>query len=1207
MKTSPSYLGLLAALSLLLGALHVTHTEAHGSPLQFGAYWGQDKARGLYPYDSNFAEYELADFCANTPYQVVRLAYVRDFVSVGGMPGIDFSIHCTFPTNAASIAVGQHPTSGFALLSCPAIGNGITQCQNRGKRVILVMSPIPSLFGNQTSNAAINVWNLFLGGQSNLRPFGSAVLDGVELAVRNSDSTPWPAFLQSLRSLMNTGNKRYTITISPRCMFPDANMGPTYPNTVLSMASADINALVDEINVFFTSSPSCTYGNPAGFYNTLQQWSQYLLSANLTANFTITVPGFGYGEEPFVEAMTGDFIPIKDFLVNNVLQQMVTAGGSPFSGINLFDGSFDKWNFPCVGPNPSVPYASLDVQTQARVNALSVTDNRTYAQLIMRAMVNDPVAEGCNYRTNVPGSATSTSASSPPASRTSAPGVNNILTQANVNSTAAHPHNAGSAALSLVELNDTPPTLPVAERCSPPANLSSSERCHYVQRECADMLDSFINYTEVYYCSVPAALQFIPGVLLVVWLMLLFIFAGTAASEFFCPTLSTLAGYWKMSESLAGVTLLAVGNGSPDLFSTFSAFSAGAGGLAIGELVGAAAFITTMVIGSVAFFAPFTLPRTLFLRDILFFAGAVLNITVVVWDRRITFEESASLIIYYVMYVAFVAIGDWITRRQVRKKELEAAANGSDNGEDSDDDDDEDDSPTTNQPLVIRIDDEVSPLLLDRRPSRIPSLSRRIPRLHLDIEEDRLSDAIAPSMMSSTFVQKSRFSYKMSLIDAVDMYDHYQQPPLTSAAPITPGMSLSMYENNFPRRRLQSRLRTASPTAGGLLSPRTPMFPPHLTISTPTGGGWEPGAPSTLATPLSTQPSPHPLSVSVHLPSPPTLAPETESRSLRPPPILTQQLLLGGDQLVSSPTAETIPTEPQTSLVQLLFPLTYVWKNKAFLERLTALVVTPIYVLLRLTVPLVDMDTDDNDGTSSAMPAAGRAPASADQQLLQRLFYVQTFIGTLLVSCTLSGWVGLYDAWSWPALAALYILSALTVTWITVWRVSRRAEARNSIVYVWMGFLVGIVWIYVIANEVVGVLRTLGTVLGISDSILGLTIFAIGNSLGDFIANVTMAKMGFPTMAVAASYASPMLNLVLGVGVSTTWISLKNGGHPIALEVSSSILIAIVGLLCVLAVCLIVFPLLHFHIGATVSKLLMFCYVAVIATAITHELVFGLE
>lgn len=56
-----------------------------------------------------------------------------------------------------------------------------------------------------------------------------------------------------------------------------------------------------------------------------------------------------------------------------------------------------------------------------------------------------------------------------------------------------------------------------------------------------------------------------------------------------------------------------------------------------------------------------------------------------------------------------------------------------------------------------------------------------------------------------------------------------------------------------------------------------------------------------------------------------------------------------------------------------------------------------------------------------------------------------------------------------------------------------------------MGFIVAVVWIMAIADEVVGVLQTFGKIFGLSDAIIGLTIFAMGNSLADLVANMSVA------------------------------------------------------------------------------------------------------
>ena len=93
-----------------------------------------------------------------------------------------------------------------------------------------------------------------------------------------------------------------------------------------------------------------------------------------------------------------------------------------------------------------------------------------------------------------------------------------------------------------------------------------------------------------WYVTAPVALKPFIALAILVILIFLFSFIGISASDFFCPNLSTIAAYLGLNESTAGVTFLAFGNGSPDVFSTFSALKEGTFGLAIGELIGAATF-----------------------------------------------------------------------------------------------------------------------------------------------------------------------------------------------------------------------------------------------------------------------------------------------------------------------------------------------------------------------------------------------------------------------------------------------------------------------------------------------------------------------------------------------------------------------------------------------------------------------------------------
>jgi sodium/potassium/calcium exchanger 6 len=168
---------------------------------------------------------------------------------------------------------------------------------------------------------------------------------------------------------------------------------------------------------------------------------------------------------------------------------------------------------------------------------------------------------------------------------------------------------------------------------------------------------------------------------LVIWLIFLFSTLGISASDFFTPNLATIAQLLGLDDDVAGVTFLAFGNGSPDVFSTFSAMRVGSGSLAIGELLGAATFIVSCVVGSMCIIKPFTVHRGPFLRDVGFFTTAVALLLVILQDGTIHPWEAGVMVAMYMFYVATVVFGSWWERRQEIQRQADALRGAEFNGE----------------------------------------------------------------------------------------------------------------------------------------------------------------------------------------------------------------------------------------------------------------------------------------------------------------------------------------------------------------------------------------------------------------------------------------------------------------------------------------------------------------------------------------------
>lgn len=939
----------------------------------------------------------------------------------------------------------------------------------------------------------------------------------------------------------------------------------------------------------------------------------------------------------------------------------------------------------------------------------------------------------------------------------------------------------------------------------------SKDQCAYVRTNCDDEEAGLISYLQLYYCRLHGAKP-VAFIILVLWLGLLFSTIGIAASDFLCINLSTIASILGMSESMAGVTFLAFGNGSPDVFSTFAAMKTHSGSLAVGELIGAAGFITAVVAGSMALVRPFKVAKKSFVRDVGFFIVAAAFSMVFLADGHLHLWECAVMVGFYVFYVITVVLWHWYLTRKRRGKEREAAARGhfhvpgadeNENEPYNDEDEDElaagdsgrlsrgasvDDfanlerggSPTT-RTMDEDEDDETrhhymaeisSNMRVNRsrhgerrntlnpiRPSLVGALefravlsslqkSRNIQTIPINLrrysddptfttaqQQDYMSSTLGPESSQDNLTahdalnDSSRPSLEVdrtaaNRVRAVSANDAaglrldpnaFQRPlvpdiGLSSATPpgtaglpspkdstvggavegqssrSTPVLSLSPVPNDFG-------YFATSPSAISFIEQRSPfdhLAPPsgHRTdgyLDIPSSPNHGPStitkSPQTL-TPRSSRTS------SLSPPSPfpqyfdgPNFRPRSRAPSLRlPAPSIGsdstyQQRIFG--ELEGKPVKwwpyKFLP--PPQVLISTLLPTLYFWGEKNIWEKLLGIVAAPSVLLLAITLPIVEPGKEDDDladpglaniptpdgdqsrsrsttiavlppkiptaDAASSMngglepqkhkpysrdhsrdvpsiitsseegetppphshckpparrqstqtrletPDSTKSPPSSPKEwnrwLVATQIFTAPFFIVLLVWANTDPTLSTYNLLL-PTLYAL--ISSLVVLAFLLLTTSATKPPRYRYLLCFLGFIVSIAWISTIANEVVGVLKAFGVILGMSDAILGLTIFAVGNSLGDLVADITVAKLGYPVMALSACFGGPMLNILLGIGLSGLYMTIQDGKgwherhptrpvkyKPYQLEVSGTLVISGVTLLVTLLGLLVVVPL----------------------------------
>eukprot|EP00769_Ergobibamus_cyprinoides_P003611 gnl/Ergobibamus_cyprinoides/500.p1 GENE.gnl/Ergobibamus_cyprinoides/500~~gnl/Ergobibamus_cyprinoides/500.p1 ORF type:complete len:422 (+),score=167.51 gnl/Ergobibamus_cyprinoides/500:83-1267(+) len=172
---------------------------------------------------------------------------------------------------------------------------------------------------------------------------------------------------------------------------------------------------------------------------------------------------------------------------------------------------------------------------------------------------------------------------------------------------------------------------------------------------------------------------------------------------------------------------------------------------------------------------------------------------------------------------------------------------------------------------------------------------------------------------------------------------------------------------------------------------------------------------------------------------------------------------------------------------------------------------------------------------------------------------------------------GLFTPGAWPLImagAVIGLVAALLLYKATLRHSFPHGPMPPALLLVLgvLGFASCIVWLAVIASEVVSLLRSLGVICRMSETLIGLTLLSWANSIGDLVADIAVARNGHPEMATAAIFAAPLQNMLIGLGIPFIAICLETGPWEVQMDRSTAVslvilLVGLVGHLIVIPAC----------------------------------------
>ncbi len=148
-----------------------------------------------------------------------------------------------------------------------------------------------------------------------------------------------------------------------------------------------------------------------------------------------------------------------------------------------------------------------------------------------------------------------------------------------------------------------------------------------------------------------------PFFIAIIIILLCFYIISEVVDKYFIKALDKIAEWLKLSDDIAGATLLAFGTSAPEISTAlFAIFLTTDGGssIGVGTIVGSAIFQILVVIGFAALIKTSYLNWKPIIRDSLIYALSILMLIVFVEDDKLTVIESGIMVTSYFLYLGFL-------------------------------------------------------------------------------------------------------------------------------------------------------------------------------------------------------------------------------------------------------------------------------------------------------------------------------------------------------------------------------------------------------------------------------------------------------------------------------------------------------------------------------------------------------------------------